>query len=78
MRKKLLVVAALLPLVFMSPNAEASSKYEVRRLKNGTCDVSKARPGPEPGDRVAGPFDSKERAEKQLRELKSTPRCKRF
>ena len=78
MRNKLVVVAALLPLAFMAPNAEASSKYEVRRLKNGTCDVRKVKPGPEAGDRVAGPFESKEKAEKKLRDLKSTPRCKRF
>jgi hypothetical protein len=78
MRNKLLVIAALLPLIFITPNTEASSNYEVRRLKNGTCDVSKVSPGPEAGDRVAGPFDSKERAKKELRELKSTPRCKRF
>jgi len=78
MNKGLIVVAALLPLVVAIPIAEASDRYEVRRLKNGTCDVREVRIGPSAGDRVAGPFESKAKAEKRLRELKSTPRCKRY
>ena len=65
MRNRIVVVAALLPLIFVSSIAEAGNKYEVRRLKNGTCDVREVRPGPEAGDRIAGPFESKSKAEKK-------------
>lgn len=76
MKKLLVMISLLLPLIAISPAALAD--WEVRRLNNGTCGVKKIVPGAKPGNRVGGPYKSEAKARQDLQKLKTTPRCKRF
>lgn len=79
--KKLTIFAVVSTVsLFLFVNiAEAANNWEVRRLKNGTCGVAKMKQGIKPGsNHIAGPYATKKRANKELKKLKSGPRCKRF
>jgi hypothetical protein len=75
----LTIVVILMGAMLASTTVYAANNWEVRRLKNGTCAVVKIKPGAKPGsNRVAGPYQKKSRADKELTKLIHTPRCKRY
>jgi hypothetical protein len=78
MKKLLMLLICLSPLLTINPVMAAAGDWEIRRLKDGTCGVKKIKPGAKPGDRVGGPYKSESKARQDLKRLKSTPRCKRF
>ena len=74
--KKLTVLAAAIVSFVLVPSAQASDSWEVRRLKDGRCEVAKVKPGAKPGNRIAGPYNKKMKANAKLRDLEKTPKCK--
>lgn len=77
--KKLFLLTAIVAPLLITNVAQAANNWEVRRLKNGSCGVAELKPGAKPGsNRVAGPYASRSKANKELTRLKTSPRCKRF
>ena len=78
MKKLITLTVFIQVLLLATPALSEPGDWEVRRQKDGTCHIKKIKPGAKPGDRVGGPYKSEARAAHHLKELRSTPRCKRF
>jgi hypothetical protein len=74
MRKMNLVI--ILCLFAGSAFAQAAITWEVRKMPSGRCEVVRIDPKPGAGNRVAGPYKTKQRAEEERKRLRKTPKCK--
>ena len=72
-----IVLASILLIFAVTVSAQIAATWEVRKNPSGQCQVMKSGQKPAAGTRVAGPFKTKNNAEKELIRLRKTPKCKR-